>query len=191
MNKPKFLIVYATREGQTETVANKIAATFQELGGDVDVLTPKTAPEDWEEYAGVVLGASIHMGQFEPEMVQLAKVRANELAGKKACFFAVCLAALREDSAGDQEVQSYLERFRDDTNWHPTMMTAFAGALRYSRLGFVKRWVMKQIAKSSDLGTDTSQDYEYTNWKSVEAFAEDAFGHVVGEELLSFHKAVA
>jgi menaquinone-dependent protoporphyrinogen oxidase len=45
----------------------------------------------------------------------------------------------------------------------------------YAHYGFVKRHMMKRIAreKPGNLGTDTSRDYVYTEWDGVTRFAED------------------
>jgi len=54
------------------------------------------------------------------------------------------------------------------------MVGIFAGALRYTQYGFVKRHLIKKISKdkaSADL--DTSRDYEYTDWNDVRHFAEE------------------
>ena len=50
----------------------------------------------------------------------------------------------------------------------------FGGALLYTQYGFVKRHMMKQIArnKPGSLGTDVSRDYVYTEWDGVKRFAE-------------------
>jgi menaquinone-dependent protoporphyrinogen oxidase len=50
----------------------------------------------------------------------------------------------------------------------------FSGALQYTRYNFLKRQLMKKIAKdkgSQDL--DTSRDYIYTEWDGVKHFTEE------------------
>jgi menaquinone-dependent protoporphyrinogen oxidase len=46
-----------------------------------------------------------------------------------------------------------------------------AGALKYSRYPLPLRWLMKRIAAKAGGDTDTSRDYEYTDWAQVEAYA--------------------
>lgn len=53
------------------------------------------------------------------------------------------------------------------------MWSETSGALRYSQYGFIKRHMMKRISR--DMGnpdTDTSRDYEYTDWNDVRHFDE-------------------
>jgi len=49
----------------------------------------------------------------------------------------------------------------------------FAGATPYTRYGWFVRFMMRNIARRRGLGTDTSRDYEYTDWQAVEQFARD------------------
>jgi menaquinone-dependent protoporphyrinogen IX oxidase len=56
----------------------------------------------------------------------------------------------------------------------------FAGALAYSKYNFLVKWWMKRIAKKSGGETDTSKDYEYTNWNDVSRFAEDFSNKILG-----------
>jgi menaquinone-dependent protoporphyrinogen oxidase len=54
------------------------------------------------------------------------------------------------------------------------MVALCGGALLYTQYGFVKRHVMKKIARDTgNLGTDTSRDYVYTEWDGVKRFVED------------------
>jgi menaquinone-dependent protoporphyrinogen oxidase len=43
--------------------------------------------------------------------------------------------------------------------------------LLYTRYGVLKRWAMRRIVAKAGGDTDTSRDYEYTNWDEVVRFA--------------------
>jgi menaquinone-dependent protoporphyrinogen oxidase len=45
-----------------------------------------------------------------------------------------------------------------------------AGAVPFTRYGWFKKWVMRRISAKAGGGTDTSRDYEYTDWNDVRAF---------------------
>jgi len=52
-----------------------------------------------------------------------------------------------------------------------------AGALRYTRLNFIKKMIIRRIASENGLPTDTTRDHEFTNWDEVTGFVnafEDA-----------------
>ena len=46
----------------------------------------------------------------------------------------------------------------------------FAGGLLYREYGFLKRWMMKKIAREAGKDTDTSKNHEYTDWNAVDRF---------------------
>ena len=46
-----------------------------------------------------------------------------------------------------------------------------AGALMYSKYALPIKWIMQRIAKKSGEDTDTSKDYEYTDWSQVQRYA--------------------
>jgi menaquinone-dependent protoporphyrinogen oxidase len=45
--------------------------------------------------------------------------------------------------------------------------------LKYTQYDFFKRLIMKMISKREGRTTDTSQDYEYTDWNAVKKFVND------------------
>jgi menaquinone-dependent protoporphyrinogen oxidase len=47
-----------------------------------------------------------------------------------------------------------------------------AGAFRYTEYDFFKRWAMKLIAREHGQPTDTSKDYELTDWSRLDAFCQ-------------------
>jgi menaquinone-dependent protoporphyrinogen IX oxidase len=49
----------------------------------------------------------------------------------------------------------------------------FSGALRHSQYGFVTRLIMKSISGRRAGPTDTTRDYEFTDWDAVDTFANE------------------
>ena len=179
----RFLVAYATREGHTAKVADEIASVGREMGIDVDLCLVGAVDKPVGDYDGVCLGGSIHMSNLEPELITFARENAAALSAVEASLFIVCLAANEKSEAADAEVGKYLNTFVEESGFSPGLMTAFAGALRYSTYGLVKKVVLRWIAKKSGLPTDTSHDYEFTDWDSVDAFAEDVIGVAAGVQL--------
>lgn len=60
-------------------------------------------------------------------------------------------------------------------------MGLFGGALLYTHYGFIKRHMMKKIARDKVLDTDTSRDYVYTQWNGVKHFVEEFLEALVPE----------
>jgi hypothetical protein len=62
------------------------------------------------------------------------------------------------------------ERFFAKTRWRPTETKVVAGALMYSRYWWWTRRIMRDIAAKAHGDTDTSRDFEYTDWADLAAF---------------------
>lgn len=193
-----FVILYATREGQTRRIAEHIEQVIRERGHSTRVHDAQglREPLDLTGCEGAVVLASVHVGKHEPEMVELVKRHRDALERLSASFVSVSLTEAGAEDASlpaDQrakaaaDVQAMIDRFLAETGWRPGGVKAVAGALPYSKYNFILRFVMKQIAKKSSSATDTSRDYEFTDWKAVDAFVDallaERAAHVETQEL--------
>lgn len=171
-------VPYGTSEGQTSTIAEYVADVIRDHGHQAQAVDIKGAGDDvLDGCDGVIVGASIHMGKHAKHVGDFVRKNRATLERLPSALFSVSLAA-----HGDtQEAERYVEEFEEETGWHPAKVALFAGALLYTRYGFLKRHLMKRIArdKPGDLGTDTSRDYVYTEWDGVRRFAEDFLQEVV------------
>lgn len=71
----------------------------------------------------------------------------------------------------------------EETDWHPDRIGLFGGALRYSKYGFLKRLMMKRIARDAVPEmpeTDGAGDVEFTDWHEAESFAAAVAAFVEG-----------
>jgi menaquinone-dependent protoporphyrinogen oxidase len=127
-----------------------------------------------ESYDAVIVGASLHGGQYQKEVRRFVRQNHPRLELIPSVFFSVSLAALDPSEAARNDVQRCLDRFSRETGWRPVRVVSFAGALRYTRYGFFTRWLMKAIVyRHGSRDLDTSRDYEYTDWKSVGQFGAE------------------
>ena len=167
----KIFITYGTTEGQTAKIAEFISDVLRDHGHDVTMVDVKdTADTVPDGYDGVIVGASIHMGKHDKHVIDFVRKNQEILAHLPSAFLSVSLAA-RGDTT---EAEGYVEQFEQETGWRPDKVALFGGALLYTQYGFVKRHMMKRIArdKPGNLGTDLSRDYVYTEWDGVKRFAE-------------------
>jgi menaquinone-dependent protoporphyrinogen oxidase len=67
-------------------------------------------------------------------------------------------------------VHGVIDSFLRNSGWQPNRILPVAGALQYSKYNFLIRLVMKWIAKRVGAETDTSRDYEYTDWSRLDQF---------------------
>lgn len=175
----KIFIGYATIEGQTEKIAKEIEKELIASGVQVDLYSVENLPPrfDYDKYNGVILGASVHLSNFPKELRQWVRANAIALSKVHSAFFSVCLGILDTKNPGTKEAEfKILANFFEDTGWTPSHWTVFAGALKYSKYGWLKKLMLKSIAGSSGGDTDTSRDYEYTDWNAVKMFALNTMG---------------
>src|ERR671910_2587250 len=167
----RVLIAYGTTEGQTARISEYLAEVIRDHGYEANAVDIKGsgAPEP-DDYDAVIVGASIHMGKHEDYVRDFVRENRDALERLPSAFFSVSLAA-HDDT---EEAEGYIEEFVEETGWRPGMVGLFGGALLYTQYGFIKRYVMKKIARhKGSPDTDTSRDYVYTDWESVKHFAEE------------------
>jgi menaquinone-dependent protoporphyrinogen oxidase len=176
------LVCYGTTEGQTAKIAGRIADGLRERGHTVETVDLSTAdPTDPTGYDAVLVGASIHVGSHQSAVRSFVDTHRETLAARPTGFFQVCLSVVADDDATQAEAARYVDEFIQATAWQPDRIAVFGGALRYSKYGFLKRQVLKRIAKDMTGDTDASRDYEYTDWEAVARFAADFADFVEGE----------
>jgi menaquinone-dependent protoporphyrinogen oxidase len=178
------LLAYASSEGQTKKIAERISLDLQVLSVAVEVVPIADAPINLDQYDAVLVGASIHVGKHPPEAVEFVQAHRARLAATPSAFFSVSLAAADHDDEHQAQAQRYVQEFFDQVDWHPELVGCFGGALRYTQYGFVKKLIVRHIAKTTDKATDTHHDHEYTDWDDVDHFTQ-AFATHLGFDLSS------
>jgi menaquinone-dependent protoporphyrinogen oxidase len=179
------VIFYATREGHTRRIAEHVASELRRDMHAVELYDVKTAagPIDWPPYDWACVAASVHAGHHEPEMIAFVKHHRQTLERLGAAFLSVTLSEAgaedvrapkerRERAAAD--AQQMIDVFLQETGWRPERVLPVAGALAYSRYNFLIRFVMKRIARKAGAPTDTSRDYEFTDWSKLDSFIRES-----------------
>jgi menaquinone-dependent protoporphyrinogen oxidase len=119
----------------------------------------------------VVVGASIHYGRHPRHLRSLVRTHLGALQARPSAFFSVSLSAGGPGAKPDA-ARRYLEFFLRETGWVPELRATFAGALQFSKYGPFKRLLMVAFVGLAGGDTDTSRDYEYTDWDDVERLAQ-------------------
>jgi len=172
----KILIVYGTTDGQTRKIADALAAAARVEGASVQVLDARhrhgadPCPAD---YDGVMVAASVHAGGYQRAVRKWVSTHAAELRRVPNAFVSVCLGVLEHNPNTDRELDAIMAKFFAATQWTPAVRKLVAGALPYTRYNVLKRWMLRRIVAKAGGDTDTSRDYEYTDWHDVEQFARE------------------
>lgn len=168
----RILVAYATRHGQTEEIARRIAAELGEEGHTAELHDLDSAGKavDLSRYRATIVAAPIHAGGYPPSVVSFLRrehARLNELP---SAFVSVGLAIASKTSDGRAQTLPHVQKLCERTGFRPAHTELVAGALKYSRYGFLMRYVMRRIAAHEGGDTDTSRDYEYTDWTALAEF---------------------
>ena len=188
-------VFFATREGHTHRIAERIADDLRTLGFDVDLLPVRhPLPFSLSNYSAAVLAASVHGGSHEKEMVQFVKNHRLELDRIPTAFLSVTLseagAELRGKTPAEHaqfvlDVERMLGKFFKETQWHPMWAKPVAGALLYTQYNFLVRLIMRKIAKKAGAATDTSRDYDYTDWVGLDKFVDDLAAEICSSPVVA------
>ena len=174
---PRALIVFASYDGQTARIAERIGARLRGAGHNVTLRPAEALEVLWEldTHDAILVGGAVRFGKHAPRLVELVRDHVQDLERRPSAFFSVCKSA-GGPGARPEAAQRYVDQFIARTGWKPRIARSFAGALRYTRYNFFVRSMIRLIMTVVGGDTDASRDYEYTDWDAVDAFADEFAG---------------
>jgi menaquinone-dependent protoporphyrinogen oxidase len=166
------LIVYGTTEGHTRHLSEFIGSVVtkaRHTAGikDTASLAGNQNPAD---YDAVLIAASLHVGHYQPAVVEFARAHHEELNTMPSAFISVSLSAAGVNPHDWEGLEQCVDRFLHETMWRPKAVHHAAGAIRYSQYDFFKSIAIKYIASQRGQKTVRSQDYDLTDYPALEAF---------------------
>lgn len=127
------LVVYATRYGSTQEVAEQVAATLRDKGGTVDV-QPARQVKSLEGYRAVVLGAPLYIGHWLKDAHRFLAQYQEALVRLPVAIFT--LGPTREDG-GFEVVRVQMEKELGRYPWlKPVSKELFGGKYDPAKLRF-------------------------------------------------------
>ena len=174
------LVIYATTDGHTAKIAGVVADALQSAGHTVGIADASLNQPHADDFDGVIVAAPVRGGRYLKAVTRWVRDNAAALNARPTAFVSACLGVLQQSPKVDAALQTIVDTFLAETGWRPTVTRRVAGALLYTRYNWFIRLVMKRIARQAGGDTDTSRDYEYTDWNSLRGFAK-AFGSLVEE----------
>ena len=176
----RILILYGTTTGHTVKIAAALEQALRAEGCEVTVANAagRAAAVAPDAYDGVIVAASVHVGGYQRGVKRWVQRHAAALNARPTAFLSVCLGVLEHNPDTQREVVAIMDRFLVRYGWTPTVQQPVAGALPYTRYGWLTRWMMRRIVAKAGGDTDTSRDYEYTDWAALREFARSFAGRV-------------
>jgi menaquinone-dependent protoporphyrinogen oxidase len=173
------LVVYGTTDGHTARVAGSLATTLRHEGCLVDLTEATDAMlVSPRAYDAVIVAASLHAGGYQKPVMRWVRHNSRDLAGRPTAFVSVCLAVLENSPKTRHQIDRILMEFQYSVRWSPDEVKIVAGALPYTRYGWLKKRVMRRIVRKAGGDTDITRDFEYTDWNDLGSFVREfARGH--------------
>lgn len=178
----RILIVYGTTEGHTRKIAEHMGATLREAGHDAVVTEAQDEGKGvhFAQYDGVVVAGSLHQGRHQRLLTEFVRSNAPILNLMPGAFVSSSLTAVIEDDKHWSEANRCIDEFLIETGWNPMARTPVAGALLYTQYDWLKRMLLRSISKKEGGDTDTTRDYEYTDWNRLDKFVTGFADAVAG-----------
>lgn len=175
----RILIVYATTRGWTGRIVDRMAAELRAMGLHPSLYQAEEVDGlDLRAFDGVLLAGSVHFGRHQRVLEEFAREHAGDLNNLPSAFLSVCGALAGSWPGAHAEAAKYREDFARRTAWRPEMSWSVAGRIAYTKYPLPLRLVMQFISWRTGRPTDTSRDWEFTDWMEVERLAR-AFGWAV------------
>jgi menaquinone-dependent protoporphyrinogen oxidase len=169
----KVPISFASTEGQTRKIAERIGARARERGHEVSVYDSASLIDipDVDAFDAIILAASVHQERHQDSIINFAIAHRDQLSRKSSTFISVSLSAAMED--GRAEAQGYVDLFIATTHWLPDKTLLLGGALRYSEYDYFERQVLRHIVMKRGATPAPNMNYEFTDWKALDSFIDD------------------
>jgi len=172
------LLFYATRDGQSRRIAERIAARLAEAGisaSPQDLAVAQPAPAACAAARLVAVVAAVRYDRHLPEAEQfLAAYRALP-APAPLVFVSVNLTA-RKPGKDTVDGNRYLRKTLGRHRLHPVLATAVAGRLDYPLYGWLDRQIIRLIMQLTGGPTDPRSCVEFTAWDGVDELASRIAG---------------
>jgi len=163
----KILIVYATTEGQTHIVAERVAAQLRENRHEAELHDAARRPDDLDlgAHDRIIVAGSVHQKKHQRALEIFVLSNLAQLKAKPTLFLSVSLAAAFD--GGRAEAQGYVDDFFAYTGWQANRADLVAGALRYDEYDYFMEQIVEHIVLKDREVTGISGDHEFTDWDAL------------------------
>ncbi len=171
----RYLVAYASREGQTEKIAHHVARRLEDDGAltrliDIKAHETEAGADDCD---AMVIAGSVHIGQFDPELSAFVMRHGEALRRCPSAFLPVSLSAASHEESERAAIDEIAQRFVAEHGWMPDAVLHVAGAVHDRQLNPIERAVLHAIVDSKGVERHPSGDTELTDWDSLDRFVRD------------------
>lgn len=136
----KIAIIYASKHGTTEKVAQRLAAR---LDGDVSLISLKQNKNpDIKSFDTIILGTAIYAGAPQKVMTAFCQSNEGELLGKAIGLF-ICGMQPGSETREKEIVDAYSKTLRQ----HAKATAFLGGEFLFEKLNFFEKLIVKKVSK--------------------------------------------
>ncbi len=174
-------LVYDTKYGQTQRIAEHAAAVAHGRGHDAQAVRVD-AMDALDGADAVVVLCPIFFGKHMPSIRRFVARHRDALSKRPTAFFSVCGSAASKNAADQANAEKIARDFVASMRWQPNVITSVAGAMAFPRYNPLLRFVMKRISRKEGGPTDTTRSHELTDWSTVDRAMLDLLAPLELEE---------
>lgn len=173
----RFLVAFASAEGQTEKIAHHVARRLENLGHLTRLIDLRAGDSGVgaDEWDAAILAGSLHRSQHAAELTDFIARHIAALQRMPSAFMSVSLTAASHDPEELRVLGEVVRTYLDDAGWKPTRVVLVAGAVHDRELGPIERLVLHRIVDAHGVERHPSGNTELTDWGRLdEAIAQFA-----------------
>jgi len=137
------LVIYGTKTGCTEGIAEQIGRTLTEAGVTVDVRAAGDKP-DAAGYDAILVGSGVRAGSWHGSVKDWVTANVEALKSSPVAFFTACLT-MADDPGKADEVRAYTDPLIESTGVKPVDIGLFAGMNDPKKFSLPERLIMKAM----------------------------------------------
>ncbi len=157
----KTLVVYGTKSGCTEGIAQRIGERIAAGGSSVEVVAAETAP-DAAAYDAVVVGSGVRAGSWHAPVKSWVEANMEALKSRPVAFYTCGLMITQEGKA--EEVRAYTGPIVAATGIVPVDVGLFAGSFKPKEFSFAERTILKLMK---------TPEGDFRDWDAIDAWADE------------------
>ncbi len=166
----RVLVVYASRYGATQGIAERIAATLRQQGVEATVQSVQHA-DDPKGYDAAVIGSAAYYFRWMKRATEFVQRNRDVLANKPVWLFSSGPLGTEAKDAQGRDLCAVTEpkeiaEFRETIK--PRDHRVFFGALHAGKLGFTHRLLLKMPANRDNA---IFPEGDFRDWGEIEAWA--------------------
>lgn len=161
----KILVVYGTKTGCTQGVAEEIGATLAAVGVQADVKSAEDKP-DPAAYDAVLVGSGVRAGSWHGAVKEWVTSNAGALRERPVAFFTACLTMASDPGKAD-EVRAYTDTLIADSGVQPVDIGLFAGMNEPKAFSLPERLILKALKAPQG---------DFRDFEAIGAWARDVAG---------------